>query len=168
MDRILTGCYKAPFSVHDLCRVHGEGDWNAVRMNMPIELGICLGMEHLKKLAGTETKVAFLIQESTSTSDKMPELDRYASNLRGYDPKAHRGTPESLVEAVHDLVITSFELDLDVMICSVEGIIKLLPLYKSAIDNVCRENRWTPFSMPWKMKVKTAIELAKEQGFFEI
>lgn len=168
MDRILTGCNEAPFSVHDLCRVHGEGDWNAARMNMPIELGICLGMEHLKKLAGTEMKVAFLIQQSSSISDKMPGLDHYASNLRGYDPMAHRGTPESLVEAVHDLVITSFDLDLDVMICSSERIIKLLPLYKTAIDSVCRENRWTPSSMPWRTKVRTAIELARMQGFFEI
>jgi hypothetical protein len=46
--RIARGLMESKYSIHDLSRYQGAGAENLARFNMPLELGIALGMRYLK------------------------------------------------------------------------------------------------------------------------
>lgn len=47
--RIARGLMESKYSIHDLSRYQGQGADNLGRFNMPLELGIALGMRYLKE-----------------------------------------------------------------------------------------------------------------------
>jgi hypothetical protein len=84
MDRIQGTMLECAYSIHDLSRCEGGGDWNYARFNMPLELGMAMSMAHdwLALVPVTHSYGVFV------------------SDLAGFDLKAHDETPPAVIRAV--------------------------------------------------------------------
>lgn len=92
LDRLRALIAECSSSVHDLSRVEltEKAPHSPVpRFNMPFELGLALGIHTDPK------KHAWFIFESTNY-----RVDRSLSDLKGYDPQIHHGTPEGILRAI--------------------------------------------------------------------
>jgi hypothetical protein len=84
MDRIETAMSECAYSIHDLSRCTGSGDWNHARFNMPLELGMAMSIRHdWLVLVPTGHKYA-----------------AFVSDLGGYDLKPHDQTPAAVIRAI--------------------------------------------------------------------
>lgn len=80
IDRLRRQLEEAPFSVHDLSRCTGEGEFNVARMNMPFELGMAIMRQHLGE------SVAGLSSHQWAAFVPTGHLaDQFISDLAGYD-----------------------------------------------------------------------------------
>jgi hypothetical protein len=86
MTRILQAMNDSLYSIHDLSRCQGEGDFNLARFNMPLELGVALA----NGFPGTGPEGDH--QWLALAPDAHP-YHRFASDLAGYDLKRHDGKP---------------------------------------------------------------------------
>jgi hypothetical protein len=84
MDRIESTMRECTYSIHDLSRCTGTGDWNHARFNMPLELGMAMSMPH-------DWLVLVPVRHSYAT---------FVSDLAGYDLKPHDLTPPAVIRAV--------------------------------------------------------------------
>jgi hypothetical protein len=84
MDRIKSAMEECGYSIHDLSRCTGGGDWNLARFNMPLELGMAMSLGH---------EWLVLVPVSHSYAG-------FVSDLAGYDLKPHDGTHAALIRAV--------------------------------------------------------------------
>jgi len=91
LERLRALVAQCGASVHDLSRVElsGKRPHSVPRFNMPFELGLALGIHPDPK------QHAWFIFESTPY-----RVDRSLSDLKGYDPHIHNGTPEGILRAV--------------------------------------------------------------------
>jgi hypothetical protein len=93
MTRIAKGLAESKYSIHDLSRFQGEGAENLARFNMPLELGIAMGIRHSK--AGTPAPHNWFVL--------VPENfvhQKFVSDLAGYDPSDHDGQPATVIQRV--------------------------------------------------------------------
>lgn len=88
--RLLEGCR---FSVHDISRVELDDGSGLPRFNMPIELGIALGMKHLGRAELTDH--AMLVLDAERYRYQM-----FASDLAGVDIAAHGGETNRVIDEV--------------------------------------------------------------------
>lgn len=89
--RIAKAVLASKYSIHDLSRCTGEGAEGLARFNMPLELGIAIG---IRITAGEEAHDWLVL---------VPQGHgylRFASDLAGFDPKQHDGTVENVVRRV--------------------------------------------------------------------
>ncbi len=86
MTRILGAMRDSLYSIHDLSRCRGEGDFNLARFNMPLELGVAMANGYAT--TGAENDHQWL----ALAPDKHP-YHQFASDLAGYDLKRHDGSP---------------------------------------------------------------------------
>lgn len=91
MVRIARAVISSKYSIHDLSRCRGEGSEGLARFNMPLELGIALGV----RMATGEAEHDWLILAPTGH-----QYVKFISDLAGYDPKTHDGTVECVVAKV--------------------------------------------------------------------
>lgn len=84
MDRIEQAMSECTYSIHDLSRCTGTGDWNLARFNMPLELGMAMSLPHdwLVLVPAGHDYAAFV------------------SDLAGYDLKPHDQTPPGVIRAI--------------------------------------------------------------------
>jgi hypothetical protein len=94
MSRIADALAASRYSIHDLSRSKGEGPENLARFNMPIELGIAMGLE----LAGSDHQWVAIVPGHS--------YDRFASDLGGFDLNRHDETPEGVILAVMQWLVT--------------------------------------------------------------
>jgi hypothetical protein len=80
--RITKGLNESKYSIHDLSRFQGEGPDNIARFNMPLELGIALGIRHMKEPKPATHNWVALVPENFVHH-------KLISDLAGYDPPAH-------------------------------------------------------------------------------
>jgi hypothetical protein len=80
--RITKGLNESKYSIHDLSRFQGEGPDNIARFNMPLELGIALGIRHMKEPTPAIHNWVALVPEN------FVHL-KLISDLHGYDPPDH-------------------------------------------------------------------------------
>jgi hypothetical protein len=88
---------QSQYSIHDLSRIELDPISALPRFNMPLELGIALGMKHLGN-----TKVrdhALLVLDS----DRYRYV-RFASDLAGVDISAHSNTPERAIHMARNFL----------------------------------------------------------------
>jgi hypothetical protein len=99
LQKILRLLENSGYSIHDLCRIELDPDSSLPRFNMPLELGIALGMKHLgnRKVKGH----AILVLDS-----ERYRYVRFASDLAGVDISAHGNTPERIVRVTRDFLAT--------------------------------------------------------------
>jgi hypothetical protein len=93
MTRIAKGIAESKYSIHDLSRFQGEGAENLARFNMPLELGIAMGIRHLK--GGTPASHNWLVLVPESFVHH-----KFVSDLAGYDPPDHDGQPATVIQRV--------------------------------------------------------------------
>lgn len=93
IDRIAKGLSESKYSIHDLSRFHGEGPDNLSRFNMPLELGMALSIRYQGKISGTPHNWVAMVPNGFVHQ-------RFISDLAGFDPPAHEGTPISVIKAI--------------------------------------------------------------------
>ncbi|HKY38002.1 MAG TPA: hypothetical protein VJN18_18800 [Polyangiaceae bacterium] len=92
ITRIAKGLMDSKYSIHDLTRFQGEGAENLSRFNMPLELGMALGIRHCGQ-DGTRHNWSALVP-----ADFVHH--KFVSDLAGYDIPAHDGQPAAVIRAV--------------------------------------------------------------------
>jgi len=91
--RIVRGLADSKYSIHDLSRYQGQGAENLGRFNMPLELGIALGMRFLQE--GTRAGhnwVALVPQQFVH--------QKFISDLAGFDQPDHDQTSAMVIRRV--------------------------------------------------------------------
>jgi hypothetical protein len=86
MTRILRAMGDSMYSIHDLSRCQGEGDFNLARFNMPLELGVAMANGF------ATANLKYEHQWLALAPDRHP-YHQFASDLAGYDLKRHDGKP---------------------------------------------------------------------------
>lgn len=84
---------ESKYSIHDLSRYRGEGAENRARFNMPLELGMALGMRYLKEGTPAEHNWVALVPEHF-------EHQKFISDLAGFDPPDHDQQPATVIRKV--------------------------------------------------------------------
>jgi len=87
------------FSIHDISRVELDSDSGLPRFNMPIELGIALGMKHLGRLKLRDHSLLVLDSERY-------RYQKFASDLAGLDISAHANDTAKVIAAVRNFLAT--------------------------------------------------------------
>jgi hypothetical protein len=93
ITRIAKGLLDSKYSIHDLSRFQGEGAQNLSRFNMPLELGIALGIRYLKDGSANPHNWFVLVPENFVHQ-------KFISDLAGYDPPHHDATPAMVIRRV--------------------------------------------------------------------
>lgn len=88
------------FSLHDISRVELDKSSGLPRFNMPIELGIALGMKHLGRPNVRDHRLLVLDTERY-------RYQQFASDLAGVDISAHGGAPARVITAVRDFLASA-------------------------------------------------------------
>lgn len=101
LAKIIALIEASKFSIHDISRIELDTDTDLPRFNMPIELGIAIGMKHLGRKR--------LRDHCLRVLDGAQEKDRYryqkfASDLAGVDIEIHGGDAERLIAAVREFL----------------------------------------------------------------
>jgi hypothetical protein len=91
--RITDGLMTSKYSIHDLSRYQGEGAENLSRFNMPLELGVALGIRAMGKERGREHNWVALVPGGFVHQ-------RFISDLAGFDPPTHDEQPGGVTRAV--------------------------------------------------------------------
>lgn len=91
--RIARGLMDSKYSIHDLSRYQGAGAENLARFNMPLELGIALGMRYLKEDTAAGHNWVALVPEHFVHQ-------KFISDLAGFDPPDHDQQPATLIRKV--------------------------------------------------------------------
>lgn len=93
IDRIAEAFAGSKYSIHDLSRFTGEGVDNFARFNMPLELGIAIGMRYAGRRTGRVHNWQVMVAGGYA-------YQRFASDLAGFDPSMHDMTVPSIVRVV--------------------------------------------------------------------
>lgn len=91
--RIARGLMESKYSIHDLSRYQGAGAENLARFNMPLELGIALGMRYLKDGTPAGHNWVALVPGQFVHQ-------KFISDLAGFDPPDHDGQPATVIRKV--------------------------------------------------------------------
>ena len=93
MARIARGLMESKYSIHDLSRYQGQGAENLGRFNMPLELGMALGIRYLKEAAPAGHNWVALVPEHFVHQ-------RFISDLAGFDSPDHDQQPPTVIRKV--------------------------------------------------------------------
>jgi hypothetical protein len=91
--RIARGLMTSKYSIHDLSRFQGEGVDNHARFNMPLELGMALGIRFMRDGTGTDHNWVALLPAGGAH-------EKFVSDLIGYDLREHDGQPSTVITRV--------------------------------------------------------------------
>jgi hypothetical protein len=91
--RVARGLKESKYSIHDLSRFQGEGAENLARFNMPLELGIALGIRFFREGSQLEHNWVALVPEHFVHQ-------RFISDISGYDPADHDEKPATVIRRV--------------------------------------------------------------------
>jgi hypothetical protein len=147
MQRILSAFDKCRYSIHDLSRYQGEGELNLARFNMPLELGVAMGLRGLDPAEGAHDWLV-LVREGHL-------YRRVVSDLAGFDPMTHDGSPAQAAVAVLSWLMT--RPDVEDGIGPDEVLPKLVP-FLDAKANLDKQWNGSP---PWKHVLDLAVTVAR-------
>jgi hypothetical protein len=97
LDKIFSIIEECKYSIHDLSRAVAKEEGEALRMNMPFELGLDFGRRRAPDRKTSDKK--FIIFE-----DKPYELKRSLSDLNGVDVDAHHCDFQNVIKHVRDFL----------------------------------------------------------------
>ena len=159
ISRIADGLRMSKYSIHDLSRCQGEGDFNLARMNMPLELG--MAMEH-----GLRDDHRWM-----ALAPKEHAYSRFVSDLQAYDLPQVAGSPDNSLSGEPG----------DNVVCPVLSWLRVQPgartikgLHPAKVWNALRAYRaklkveredkgWANF-LAWDDRVRIARTIAKTKG----
>lgn len=119
---------QSRFSLHDISRVELDGDSGLPRFNMPIELGMAIGMKHLGRARLRDHCMLVLDSEKY-------RYQKFASDLAGTDIAAHGGKPARAIRATRNFLATHASAALpgeDVIVEALRAFDLALPTMASA------------------------------------
>jgi hypothetical protein len=93
MKQIVAALNASRYSIHDLSRCKGEGDENLARFNMPLELGMAFGKNHIDEVDRRIHDWLVLMPEGHF-------YRRCISDLSAYELRVHAGTVKSVMQPV--------------------------------------------------------------------
>ncbi len=109
IERLRSQLREVPYSLHDLSRCTGEGEFNTARMNMPFELGMAMMRQHLgSSFEGVPShQWAALVP-----GDRL--ANRFISDLAGFDLLEYGGDADikGLVAGAASFLATKSEVPL--------------------------------------------------------
>jgi hypothetical protein len=151
MERIVHALRASKYSIHDLSRCQGEGGANLARFNMPLELGIAMAEGVGRR--GSKHRHDWLLLVPHDHPYR-----QFISDLAGYDPTEHDGTPGGIVPAVMSWLATRP----DAVQCPTprEVLESLADFYTAA---KALGDRWHG-QAPWADLVLEAIRVGRERG----
>jgi hypothetical protein len=91
--RIAKGLIESKYSIHDLSRFQGEGAENLARFNMPLELGIAVGIRYIREGTTTIHNWVALVPEDFVHH-------KFVSDLAGYDAPDHDQKTATVIKRV--------------------------------------------------------------------
>lgn len=147
MERIFEGLQSCRYSIHDLTRYKGEGPDNVSRFNMPLELGMAMAL-----------RASALAPPAHDWMVMVPDghlFQRYISDLAGFDPTAHDGTPERVSVAVLAWLATRPTVDVTV---GPDDVLPKLPDYSAGRKGL--DEAWDS-NPPWGRVIELAVEVAR-------
>jgi hypothetical protein len=97
ISRIVRGILEAKYSIHDLSRYQGQGTENLARFNMPLELGMALGIQYLGDIEGRTSgnRHNWVVLVPANAIDR-----KFISDLGGYDHREHDQKPMNVIKSV--------------------------------------------------------------------
>lgn len=99
--KIMALMRESAFSVHDISRVQLDPTTALPRFNMPIELGIAIGMKHFGPPALRSHRLLVL---DGARSEERFRYQRFASDLAGVDIQVHEDRPDRVVAHMRDFL----------------------------------------------------------------
>ena len=150
MQRIFRTLDSSQYSVHDLSRCQGGGEFNLARFNMPLELGMAMA----RRFADEEDGLA-------ATHEWLPlvpidhEYSHFISDLAGYDPKRYDGTPAGAIACVIPWLATRASA---VSYMEPMRVVEALPRFESVLSQLRADWQGQP---PWAATVFSALDLAE-------
>ena len=90
LDKIIRIIGECPFGIHDISRTETNGDPPLPRFNMPLELGLWLGADHL----GREDQAG---KQCIVFDRERFRFQRFISDIGGQDVHAHDGSVANLI-----------------------------------------------------------------------
>lgn len=148
MDRIAGALLSSTYSIHDLSRCRGEGHENLARFNMPLELGVAMGLRFSKP--GSHDWLAMVPRKHA--------YQRFVSDLAGYDLLSHDDTLESVVAGVMSRLSTRPN---SIRTETPKAVLEVLPEFRQAKSEL--DDAWNKHA-PWPRVVRLAIEVAQTHG----
>jgi hypothetical protein len=149
LDRILTALSVSEYSFHDLSRCRGGGDLNFARFNMPLELGMAITRAHFS--SGSHEWFAMVVRGH--------DYSQYASDLLGFDLKAHRGTAESIVPPYMAWLLTRDQAVGDL---TPRDVLVALPAFRQSKKALA--DKWSD-EIPWRYLVRAACDCADPDDY---
>lgn len=144
MARIMRAIRGSKYSVHDLSRCRGEGDENLARFNMPLELGMAMAERFGERSAFRRHDWLPLVPRGHG-------YGRFVSDLSGYDPAEHDGTPSTVVAAVMPWLATRP----DARVCPEPNrVLNALPAFQASRRELRR--KWLG-QEPWMDVIELAV-----------
>jgi hypothetical protein len=150
LERILEGLNGCRYSIHDLSRCRGEGNQNLARFNMPLELGMAMA---IRGAVAQSDAHEYLIL----VPDGKPIHQRYISDLAGFDPQTHDGTPQRIVAEVLSWLLSATEAP---AVVSPPEVVGKLPKFGRELATLYRD--WQGATPPWARIVEVAAKVARE------
>jgi hypothetical protein len=146
-ERILEGLRRCRYSIHDLTRFQGEGAENVGRFNRPLELGMAMA---LRSLGSEEAVHDWLVL--------VPDghiYHRFVSDLAGFDPGTHDGSPNRVALCVLAWLVTRPTADL---LIGPDVVMPKLPVFSRLRREL--DARWND-KTPWTEIVRLAVDVAR-------
>jgi hypothetical protein len=147
LERILEGLASCRYSIHDLSRYQGEGPDNVARFNMPLELGMAIALRGQHPGPDAHDWMVMVPEGHV--------YQRYISDLAGFDPAAHNGSPDLVAVATLSWLVTR---PTAVAVVGPDEVLGKLPEYSARKREL--DDQWNG-NPPWGQVVDLAVEIAR-------
>jgi hypothetical protein len=102
MAKLLRQLEQCRFSIHDISRVGLDARNSLPRFNMPLELGMAIGMKHLGRNKLRDHVIIIMDAEPF-------RYQQFASDLSGADIEHHANLPANIVSCVRNVLATHID-----------------------------------------------------------
>jgi hypothetical protein len=151
LDRILDELLACRYSIHDLSRWHGEGPDNLARFNMPLELGMAVGIRGRSRGRNVHQWMAMVPDDRT--------YQRVVSDLAGFDLKRHDGEQRGVLLVSLAWLVAQPDAAVDV---EPDEVAAKLPAFVAQKRRLAE--RWGLAEPPRGDIVDVAAEVAEDRG----
>ena len=142
--RIARGLSESKYSIHDLSRFKGEGELNLPRFNMPLELGMALGIRHLRE--GSDHSHNWVALVPTGFLHQ-----RFISDLLGFEAPEHDSQVATVISKVAAWL--TIQPDYTPPTPSARAILDAYPPFCELLDDARNQSLG---SLTWPLIVRTA------------
>lgn len=131
LDKIISIIKECKFSIHDISRTEIDNNTNLPRFNMPLELGIDIGIKK-SGVPGYRNKQILIM-------DKEPFRYRnFISDIAGQDIKSHNNKEETVIKSTREFLGNHYT-----NIAHGSVITKKYLEFKNQLPDLCTASQWT-------------------------